>query len=296
MDDILITPIQHAATLITEADSLLITAGAGMGVDSGLPDFRGNEGFWNAYPALGRRGMKFIDIASGTGFNTHPELSWGFYGHRLKLYRETLPHEGFAILQALARQKPYGAFVFTSNVDGQFQKAGFSEGRIKECHGSIHYLQCSANCCDKIWPADHITPEVDETQCLLLSPLPRCPNCGQVARPNILMFNDWNWNSAQTDMQTELLRMWLKQVENLVVIELGAGMAIPTVRRFGEAQRCPLIRINPRDAEVKREQDLSLAMGSLDGLQAIQRHIGQHDLIEFGEMVGSQADELPPLP
>ena len=44
--------IAHAAELIEQADALVIAAGAGMGVDSGLPDFRGNAGFWNVYPAL----------------------------------------------------------------------------------------------------------------------------------------------------------------------------------------------------------------------------------------------------
>ena len=45
---------QRAAALVASADALLVCAGAGMGVDSGLPDFRGDEGFWRAYPALGR--------------------------------------------------------------------------------------------------------------------------------------------------------------------------------------------------------------------------------------------------
>src|SRR5690606_8161485 len=48
-----------AAQLLAQADGLLITAGAGMGIDSGLPDFRGSEGFWNAYPALGRARIQF---------------------------------------------------------------------------------------------------------------------------------------------------------------------------------------------------------------------------------------------
>lgn len=43
---------EHAASLIEQADALIVAAGAGMGVDSGLPDFRGAEGFWQAYPAL----------------------------------------------------------------------------------------------------------------------------------------------------------------------------------------------------------------------------------------------------
>jgi NAD-dependent SIR2 family protein deacetylase len=50
--------------LIDQADGLLIAAGAGMRVDSGRPDFRGQEGFWQAYPALRQAGMEFSSITS----------------------------------------------------------------------------------------------------------------------------------------------------------------------------------------------------------------------------------------
>jgi NAD-dependent SIR2 family protein deacetylase len=56
--------IERAATLIRQAQSLVIAAGAGMGVDSGLPDFRGNTGFWKAYPALEKAGLEFVSVAS----------------------------------------------------------------------------------------------------------------------------------------------------------------------------------------------------------------------------------------
>lgn len=46
---------------------------------------------------------------------------------------------------------PLGCAVFTSNIDGQFQKAGFDEAFIHECHGSIHYMQCLLPCCNAIW-------------------------------------------------------------------------------------------------------------------------------------------------
>lgn len=77
--------VAHAADLISQADALVIAAGAGMGVDSGLPDFRGNAGFWKAYPALAKAGLDFTRIASPRTFDTDPELGWGFYGHRLRL-------------------------------------------------------------------------------------------------------------------------------------------------------------------------------------------------------------------
>jgi len=84
----------RCAELIRQADGLLVTAGAGMGVDAGLPDFRGANGFWRAYPALAQSGIAFDEIASPVTFQTDPALAWGFYGHRLNLYRRTEPHEG----------------------------------------------------------------------------------------------------------------------------------------------------------------------------------------------------------
>ena len=58
-----------AAKAIAGADALLITAAAGMGVDSGLPDFRGEHGFWNAYPAYRQLGLSFVNLANPRWFN-----------------------------------------------------------------------------------------------------------------------------------------------------------------------------------------------------------------------------------
>lgn len=56
--------LQAAADAIGRANAMLIAAGAGMGVDSGLPDFRGPQGFWRAYPALERLGLRFQDTSN----------------------------------------------------------------------------------------------------------------------------------------------------------------------------------------------------------------------------------------
>jgi len=267
-------PIERAARLIEAADSLLITAGAGMGVDSGLPDFRGPEGFWRAYPALkgaGAKavGLRFEEIASPHYFRADPALAWGFYGHRLNLYRATVPHDGFRLLREMARAKPHGCFVFTSNVDGQFQKAGFDADRLLECHGSIHHLQCLEDCRSSIWSADEFKPEVDETRCRLTSSAPHCPDCGAIARPNILMFGDRGWNEARTVQQQARYETWRADVRSPVVIELGAGTAIPSARLFGERQGAPLIRINP-DAEAgERGRILGIPLGALEAVRAM---------------------------
>jgi len=57
--------VKQASAAIQAADALLVTAGAGMGVDSGLPDFRGKQGFWQAYPAIAKLGRSFEQMAMG---------------------------------------------------------------------------------------------------------------------------------------------------------------------------------------------------------------------------------------
>lgn len=268
-DESLAEQIQRAAQAIREADGLLITAGAGMGVDSGLPDFRGSEGFWNTYPALGKLNIDFQSIACPQAFIEDPTLAWGFYGHRLNLYRKTVPHDGFRILREIAEKLPNGAFVATSNVDGHFQKAGFSEQRIYEVHGSIHRMRCMDDNCDT-WSAQTFIPKVDEEHCRLISELPRCRTCGSIARPNILMFADWGWNDGMTERQQMRLNAWLAGVGKLTIIEIGAGKNIPTIRNLGERLNGVLVRINPQHYGLNPGKGVSLAMGGLDALRLIE--------------------------
>jgi NAD-dependent SIR2 family protein deacetylase len=267
--------LRQACVAINAADALLVTAGAGMGVDSGLPDFRGTQGFWRSYPVIAKLGLSFEEMANPAWFRDDPALAWAFYGHRLSLYRNTPPHAGFSRLLEIGRSKPHGYFVFTSNVDGHFQKAGFSSERIVECHGSIHHFQCSASCTDEIWDADS-NVSIDAQNFRALEPLPRCRNCSALARPNILMFGDWSWLGDRTDQQQERFSAWLdelsRQSAKVAVIELGAGGAIPTVRHTSErmVQRLggKLIRINPREDSVPTGH-LSLPMGAAEGIRQI---------------------------
>jgi NAD-dependent SIR2 family protein deacetylase len=127
-----------------------------------------------------------------------------------------------------------------------------------------------------IWTAAEETVRVDEVKFRAEDPLPRCPHCGGMARPNIMMFNDFYWQHRRSSEQQKRFERWLGELEGksakVVVIELGAGMAIPTVRHTSErvVKRLggTLIRINPREPEAPPGQ-FSLATGALAGIREL---------------------------
>ncbi len=269
--------IKIAADAISNANALLIGAGAGMGVDSGLPDFRGSQGFWQAYPRYKELGLDFQELANPRWFHQDPAMAWGFYGHRLNLYRSTRPHIGFSILNRWADNMTQGGFVFTSNVDGQFQEAGFDPEKIVECHGAIRWMQCQARCGAQIFPAADGVIMIDELSMKAKQPLPACPDCHGLARPNILMFGDAAWKPERTEVQERNFASWKRQLRQprLVVIECGAGSAIPSVRLTCEAMtrmhKGILIRINPRESRVPGPTDIGLPMGASQAIRAINK-------------------------
>ena len=262
----------------SECEAILIGAGAGMGVDSGLPDFRGDSGFWKAYPPLKKLGVQFEEIADPHWFKKNPALAWGFYGHRFNLYRKTKPHEGFKILLEKNCEEKIPMFIFTSNVDGHFQKTGFQENQIMECHGSLMHFQCIEECGQPIWPiGPDLHLQINTDNLLAKEPLPSCPQCGSLARPNILMFSDFAWNSTRTYAQRQRFEKWIDKLNNkkLLIIELGAGTNIPTVRLTCEevyqSTGNQFIRVNPRESKCELQNTLSLPMGAKDAIKVISQ-------------------------
>jgi NAD-dependent SIR2 family protein deacetylase len=247
-----------------------------MGVDSGLPDFRGDHGFWNAYPLYRHLGLRFVQAANPEQFERDPAFGWGFYGHRTNLYRGTVPHEGFQIIRSWISRFNLDHFVVTSNVDGQFQRAGFAEDAILEVHGSIHHLQCLSPCSNAIWDnREEIRVDFDTMKA---QSIPECIRCRGVARPNVLMFGDFSWLPDRTRRQERAFDEFLTDHGGvkIVVLEMGAGTAIPTIRAMGERlaerSRATLIRINPREAQIPPGQ-ISISAGAVEGLQGIDHYL-----------------------
>lgn len=195
------------------------------------------------------------------------------------------------IANKLESKTPNAYYVFTSNVDGHFAKV-FPTERITECHGSIHYLQCTMHKQCGIWPvpeenAFRAQLDVDMEQVKLKSEdlLPKC-KCGLVSRPNIMMFGDGYFSYGRLAKQETAQEDWEEQIPDkskLVVIEIGAGKAVPTVRFFSESSAADkqghLIRINLRDSDgpdttdMKTGKFIPIALGAKDALQQIEQEL-----------------------
>lgn len=266
--------IEQAARWVCEAPAILITAGAGMNVDSDVAELQGRQGAGHGAPMRGETGGGWHgqEVASPRAFHDQAELAWSAYGCRLQAYRSTAPHAGFGMLLKWGQRVPFGCRVFTSNVDGHFQAAGFQPAHVAECHGSLHYFQCAHPLCKSgSWPADGFQPRCATLGDRRPATLPRCPLCGSLARPNILLSDDPWWNDDPYRQTMQHLREWCaRQARHLLVIEIGAGQAVPTVRRFGQRHAHRLIRINPCAAEVpKGAQALGLAASAREALSRI---------------------------
>lgn len=304
---------KKAALAIKDASSFIFTSGAGMGVDSGLPDFRGVEGFWRNYPPMKHLGLRFEEMSTPHWFESDPEFAWGFFGHRYQLYNGAEPHEGYSILKEFGEDiANHEYFCVTSNVDGHFEKAGFDVDRIYEIHGSLHYLQSLNPHEEQYFPASESKElqklEVDPKTFRATSRLPRCPwNPKLLARPNVLMFSDYGYYARRSNLQSNRFQTFQQKVfdnpkeekekehhhHHLVVIEIGAGLYVPSIRNFSErmisqcgkssGMKGTLIRINPRDGDIPShsknnnpsEEYISLETTGLKALQQLKKEVSK---------------------
>lgn len=259
--------LEEAAEVIAGADALLIGAGAGMGVDSGLPDYRGTLGYWTSNP-------EWEDLASGQWFLDDPEKSWLVMREKTAWFARAEPHLGYDALRSMAGRMSRGARVYTSNVDAHFVRAGFHPNAILECHGSMFYLQCASMCSREVWYRSSLDVLVDDTL-----PIPTCPHCEGIARPNVLLFGDNLWTCSRHVEQMKHYLAWRDALEGarVAVLEIGAGSTIPSVREqcelVTERYDATLIRINPFESECP--EGIGIPLGACAALTQLDRMISR---------------------
>ena len=209
------TPLQKAETAIAQADAVLIGAGAGLSTAAGI-HYDGPE-FEKAFAdMIARYGFTDLYTSSFYPFRSEEE-KWAYWSRHIEQGKEY--------------------FVITTNVDGQFAKAGFDPDKVFEVQGDYGLMQCATACHPKRYSNESLVKQMvaEQKDCRIPSALvPRCPVCGGLMEINVrkdqYFVEDDRWHQ-QADRYYAFLEATLGK-KKLALLEYGVGFNTPTIIRF----------------------------------------------------------------
>ena len=214
---------------LRQAEKIVFVTGAGISQESGIPTFRGKDGFWRKYDPM--------KLATIYAFYEDPKLVWEWYEERRKNILDASPNPGHRSIAELEKHKQVS--VLTQNIDGLHQRAGSSH--VYELHGSIITIKCTV--CDF---KDNITSG--------FSSLPPLCKCGNILRPDVVWFGEALpqdvWKSAME-----------QAVACDVMIVVGTSLAVSPANLlpvYAKQNGAILVEVNIEDTPMSSSMDLSL--------------------------------------
>jgi NAD-dependent SIR2 family protein deacetylase len=225
--------IERAGTAIQKAEKIVIGAGAGLSSAAGI-EYDGKRFTDSFKPFIEKYGMKDLYTSSFYPFRTQEE-KWAYWARHISLNLfETPVMELYISLMELASSKDY--FVITTNVEGQFTKAGVKKSRFFEVQGNYGYFQCAKGCHNKLYYNEQIVGKMlsETSDCRIPSSLvPKCPVCCGDMEVNLRKDNffvqDSNWYKSEDNY-----RKFISATEgkSTLFLELGVGYNTPGIIRF----------------------------------------------------------------
>lgn len=173
--------VSAARQLLADAGRIVVSTGAGISAEAGVPTFRGEGGLWRRH--------RPEDLATPGAFARDPLLVWGWYGWRREKVAACTPTAAHRALAELALSRP-GVTLVTQNVDGLHTLAARQAGGDRDVaaalplclHGDLFRVRCRA-CGARREHRGAIDASSLET-------LPRCPGCGGLERPDVVWFGE----------------------------------------------------------------------------------------------------------
>lgn len=213
----------------------LILTGAGISAESGVPTFRGKDGYW----VVGSRNYHAQELATHAAFSRMPESVWGWYLHRWRVCRAAHPNAAHRAVAALERALGDRFLLITQNVDGLHARAGNSAARTYEIHGNISFMRCSRGC-----PGLAPVPEtlLAEERPADLARAARCAGCGAWMRPHVLWFDEL-YDEAYFRFESSLAAV--DDAALLVIVGTTGTTNLPlAIGERASRRRVPMIVIN----------------------------------------------------
>ncbi|ACY17524.1 SIR2 family NAD-dependent protein deacylase [Haliangium ochraceum] len=194
--------LERARARLREGPCLVLT-GAGISAESGIPTFRGKDGYWT----VGSTVYHPQELATNAAFERLPDEVWQWYLYRRSVCRRAQPNPAHDALVTLEQHLGDAFLLITQNVDGLHPRAGQSRARTYSVHGDIDLMRCAAGCSAELlpvpdqawpvsgqaWPVSGQVGEIDAGQPLdeAQRQLLRCPRCGGRTRPHVLWFDEY---------------------------------------------------------------------------------------------------------
>lgn len=218
-----------------------VLTGAGISAESGIPTFRGPEGYWT----VGSHEYHPQEMATYAMFARHPLEVWGWYFYRRGVCRQASPNPAHTALAELERHFGDRFLLITQNVDGLHLRAGITGPRTYQIHGNIDYFRCSGECTDQLYrlPDDMILPDRESTLDKCTFDSLKCPVCGRLARPHVLWFDEY-YDESRYKFESSLRAAEVTDL--LMVIGTSASTNLPVQVGYRVASKGGiLVDINP---------------------------------------------------
>lgn len=257
--------IAAAAEVLHRARSVLISTGAGMSADSGVPTYRDEDGMWRDFTAFTSRGVSPGEVSHVDGYRRDPHQAWGFHEHIRRIMASATPHRGYEVVTRwLTERWPTSSFLLTSNVDGLHRRAGVEEHRMWERYGNIWELMCVDRCTEEWWPEPRAPLFDIDPETMKAVDIPRCHHCGGAARPRTHLahgeFLPKRWAARQYE------RFIDGPVDVYVVVGTTLWFSWPDE----VAERPTIVHINPSaQTHANYDDPLAITMGAEDALTGL---------------------------
>jgi len=180
--------IQRCRQALGRDGRVVTLTGAGVSAESGIPTFRGKEGYWT----VGSRDYHPQELATHEAFERMPWEVWAWYLYRRGVCRAADPNAAHTALVRWDRALGDRFALITQNVDGLHVRAGSPVERTFPIHGDINLMRCAADCTPGRYPVPETIGTVEKGEAVRPEHMALlvCPRCGGMARPHVLWFDE----------------------------------------------------------------------------------------------------------